>query len=215
MKRREKVKMKVLPFVLLACAFSQNSSAQVANGNFSSGGASWNWSDAVFPVNIFVSCNNAGYSAYSPLLNQDTPNIGFAPASGRVAMVTSFPPYGTGSWSMCRKIEQTVFVPQGGSLSFAYKIGQQEASGSRPLVSATLDVYVTDLSTNQTLRLFTASGTSVRGACGTWCPVYTAKTLSLSNYWGKTVKITFRGATGLSNNQTMSSPVYIDNVAVQ
>ncbi len=204
---------------VLACLSSPYAHAQVANGDFSGGGTNWNWSEAVFEQILFVSCDNANYSVYSPSLGQDTPSIGTSPASGRVAMATPFPPYATGTWIMCRKIDQTVIVPQGASLSFAYQIGVVENT-SRILNSATLRVYVTDLATNQTVSVFTTTGTSRKYPCvggigGAGCPKFTNKSVDLSPYWGKTIKLTFRGVSSLTNNSSMSSPIYIDNVVIQ
>ena len=205
---------------LLAAALPATAAAQVANGNFDRGSSDWIWRDATYSMEAGKSCSNAAYSEASGK-SRKTPSTGVAPASGRIGVVTPLKPYGVGTWGMCRTMEQTVYVPHGASLHFLLRIGDRLDGGfNAPMThGAGFAVLVTHGAT--TSVLLTRTGQS--RWCDGWqvpCPVFTNQSIDLAPYWGKTVRLTFRGAT--SGQNTLSSQVYgepshiyVDNIRIQ
>lgn len=194
--------------------------AQVANGTFDSGPAAWTWTNAVFAQSLTTNCGNANYSVFNAG-NGDTPYIGTGSASGYVAKVTDRLPYGIGLWTICRQIEQNVVVPTGTQLKFTARIGDSLSRSSVPryIVDATLSVIVVDGSNATTILSVTGRSRECEGFPDS-CPKFISQSIDMSAYWGKSIKLIFRGATAGQNTSTTQSygwpsTAYVDNIRLQ
>jgi hypothetical protein len=188
--------------------------AQVANGNFDSGFASWVVKDSSFAPALGQTCANTPYATTT----RNTNRRGTAPAAGRVAQATPFIVYAPGHWTLCRHLEQMVYVPRGTQLKFAAKIGDGIYGSAYQISPATLSLLVAD--GKKTTALFQQSGQNI--VCGNGqvpCPVYNAHAVDMSRYWGKTVRLVFRGVTSVWNGQlggiAEPSYAYIDNIRLE
>ncbi|KGQ20854.1 hypothetical protein LF41_61 [Lysobacter dokdonensis DS-58] len=188
--------------------------AQVANGTFASGFASWTVGDAVFAQGGGTDCSSAPYTATT----KNTSKKGTAPASGTVAQATPFISYAPGAWTLCRQLEQMVYVPVGKQLKFSAKLGEGIYASQYQIEPVGLSVHVID--NGQATMLFSQAGHNI--VCGNGefpCPIYRAQTLDMSPYWGKTVRLVIRGNTGVRNGQTggISEPSYafVDDVRLE
>jgi hypothetical protein len=192
--------------------------AQVVNGHFDQGVANWTWSDSTYVLAAGTDCSNVPYVPATANSTKVT-NKGAAPAAGPVGYLIPPKPYAVGTWGMCRLMEQHVYVPHGAKLTFAARIGDRLSANPPFIQSAGFAVLVDDGTT--TTNLYAFSGAS--RVCDGWsvpCPVYTTRTVDLAPYWGKHVRLIFRGATSGQNTSTSQvfgepSPVYVDNIRIQ
>ncbi|MGO4551526.1 hypothetical protein AB4059_10525 [Lysobacter sp. 2RAF19] len=198
---------------LAAAAAPLTVAAQVSNGNFSSGFASWTVGDAVYAQGA-ATCSTAAYTETT----KNTGSKGTAPASGTVAQVTPFIIYAPGAWSLCRQVEQMVYVPMGKQLKFSAKLGNGIYGSQYQIESVSLAVHVVE--GTQDTMLFSQTGRNV--VCGYGeapCPIYRSHVVDMSPYWGKTVRLVFRGNTGVRNGQLggISEPSYafVDDVRLE
>lgn len=211
------IKRSAFFFALVAAPLT--SYAQVANGDFASGPASWGWNKAVFAGVLFgPNCSTTAYTAFSPSTSSDTPNSGASPASGRVAKLHDTMPYGYGSWYVCRKIEQTVLVPANTTLKFDVRIGA-ELTYTVPwsFADMTVSIVAFDPSTGSEITIYSETGKTSRCVVNSSCPVFKSRSVGVSQYAGKTIKLTVRGATSGANNSsgqmtTELTPAWIDNI---
>ncbi len=193
--------------------------AQVANGDFASGTASWSWSKSVFAGSIFgPTCSTTTYANFSPSTSADTPNSGSSPASGRVAKLNDYLPYGAGSWYVCRKIEQTVFVPLNKNLKFDIKLGA-ELTYTVPwsFGNMTVSIIAFDASTGSEITIYSETKKTSRCVVNSSCPVFLSRSVGVSQYGGKSIKLTVLGATSGSidsfGQMTVEpTPAWIDNI---
>lgn len=217
--------MKIRILALLGlCILSFASRAQVANGDFSSGASLWSWSKRVISADAepWTYCSSATYTTYSGTY-ADTPNIGTAPAAGRVANLTYGDQYGSDTWFQCKKIEQSVFVPTGKSLKLDVRLGDQVSDDpTRPYTfdDARLYVLVKDPAAGTTTSLFYLTGRSRSCSTPSQCPQFNSYTLDVSSYWNKTVTLIIRADTSNTNDafgrmQTVGSPIYVDNIRLE
>ncbi|NUS61409.1 MAG: hypothetical protein HOQ01_10720 [Lysobacter sp.] len=193
--------------------------AQVANGNFDRGPADWTWKDAIYPMAAGTNCSNVAYAPTNPK-SRMTPNAGAAPASGRIGVLTPAKPYAVGTFGMCRTIEQLVHVPKGTKLTFALKIGDAWHGGFNVPHAHDASFAVLVVEGGKTSTLYSVAGKS--RTCDQWlpCPAYVNRVVDLAPYWGKHVKLIFRGATSGQNTQSSQvfgepSPIYVDNIRIQ
>lgn len=201
------------------CIAPMASHAQVVNGDFSGGATSWHWSESVFTAAIFgPNCSTAAYASFSPSAASDTPNSGSAPASARVARLNDYMPYGSGSWYVCREIEQTVFIPPGKNLKFDIKIGA-ELTYTVPwsFGNMTVSVIAFDAGTGAEITIYSETRKTSRCVVNSTCPVFVSRSIGVSQYAGKSIKLTVRGATNGSNNSfgqmtIEPTPAWIDNI---
>jgi surface antigen len=193
--------------------------AQVANGNFDRGIADWTWRDSTYALAAGTNCSNVPYQP-ATAKSSKVPNAGWGIASGRVGYVIPPKPYAVGTWGMCRQMEQFVHVPHGASLTFALQIGDAVQGGfnAPQMHSAGLAVVIVDGTTSSVV--YSVSGQS--RACDQWlpCPTFINRTVDLAPYWGKTVRLVFRGSTTGQNTQTSQvygepSSIYVDNIRIQ
>lgn len=207
-------------FILLAVfATPLTSQAQVANGDFAGGTASWTWRAAVFnSVLSGPTCSTAAYTTFSASTANDTPWSGSAPASGRVALMNDYMPYGSGRWLVCRRIEQMVFVPAGKSLKFDVRIGA-ELNYTVPWTFGNMTVAIAafDPTTGSDITLYAETRKTSRCVVNSTCPVFVSRTIGVSQYAGRTIRLTVSGATSGANNtsglMTMEpTPAWIDNI---
>jgi hypothetical protein len=199
---------------LAIAAIPATACAQVANGSFDSGFASWVVKDSSFAPAPGQSCANAPYTTTT----KNTNRRGTAPAAGRVAEATPFIVYAPGQWTLCRQMEQIVYVPRGTQLKFAAKIGDGVYGSAYQISPATLSLLVVD--GKKTSTLFQQSGQNI--VCGNGqvpCPVYNAHAVDMSRFWGKTVRLVFRGVTSAWNGQlggiAEPSYAYIDSIRLE
>ena len=129
--------------------------AQVVNGDFTSGPASWTWSRSVFQQQLNVNCANTGYTVFSASSTIDTPWINST--RGRVGKITDKLPATLGKWTICRQIEQTVFVPFGAQMSLLVKIGEALSPTSIPryIADGSMSLSIVDGSTATTVLSLT------------------------------------------------------------
>lgn len=205
---------------LTAAVFPATALAQVANGNFDRGAADWTWRDSIHAMAAGTSCANVGYAAVTNANSTVRNAKWLAPASGRVGLLVPPKPYAVGTWGMCRQMEQTVYVPRGAKLTFALRIGNAlQTNFNMPHVfGAVFSVVIVDGAKSSTV--YSVSGQS--RACDQWlpCPAFTNRTVDLAPYWGKQVRLIFRGGSAGQNTQTSQvygepSPIYIDHVRIQ
>jgi hypothetical protein len=208
-------------WILLAFLFRVESvEAQIVNGDFSGTPIAWDWSRKISNKSFDNCDRNQDYSAIAPGRGQ-TPAMGYAPAHGRVALITPDSGYGNGSYLLCGRVEQMVRVPQGARLRFVARIGDELPYRATAFTAheGYLSIQVVDADTNQPIRLMNVRGSS-KGCPFTrpQCLEYIRYSVDISRYWGKTVKIVFQGTTrytrdswGLSGRP---SPIYLDNVAL-
>lgn len=163
-------------------------------------------------------CSTATYASFSPSTSSDTPNSGSSPASGRIARLNDSMPYGAGSWYVCRKIEQTVFVPPNKNLKFDIRIGA-ELTYTVPwsFNDMTVSIIAFDASTGSEITIYSETGKTSRCVVNSSCPVFVSRSVGVSQYGGKNIKLTVRGATSGANNQfgqmtIEPTPAWIDNL---
>lgn len=194
--------------------------AQVVNGDFGGTSVSWDWVHKTSNKSFDACDKDQDYKAIAPAAGQ-TPNMGYPPASGRVALITPDVGYGRGGYLLCGRIEQVVYIPQGSRLRFVARIGDElpQRATAFTVHEGYLAVRVIEPATNQVTRLL-----NVRGASKD-CPItrpqcmeFASYSVDVSQYWGKTVRIVIQGSTkytydswGLSGRP---SPIYVDNVAL-
>ena len=132
--------MKRIGFVLFLVLLSGSAAAQVVNGGFD-GSSGWAWKKAAFASDGYNHCGNTQYiNTSGSLWWRQSP-----PASGYVAGLTGSTTYGSGSWVMCRQIEQSVYVAPGSQLSFVAKIGDDLSAYDRYSYNTmTLSVVIVD-----------------------------------------------------------------------
>jgi hypothetical protein len=205
---------------LMLLLWAGSAEAQVANGDFSGTAIAWDWFQKTSKKSFDTCDKDPDYSVIAPARGQ-TPSMGYAPASGRVALITPDVGYGNGSYLLCGRIEQVVHVPNGSRLRFVARIGDElpQRATAFTVHDGYLSVRVVEAGTNQIIKLI-----NVRGASKD-CPItrpqcteFASYSVDVSKYWGKTVKIVFQGTTkytydswGLSGRP---SPIYLDNVVL-
>jgi hypothetical protein len=188
--------------------------AQVANGTFESGLGSWSLRDATFQHAVGRTCANA---AYAPSKRSSTTKA-LSPAAGRVARVTPDVLYTPGSWALCSELEQTIYVPMGKQLKFVARVGEGIHASRYQIESGALSVVV--VAGGKSTTLFSQNGHNIECLNGQWpCPAYRTHVLNMSPYWGKTVRLIFRGGSSVRNGRlggiSYPSHAYIDNVRIE
>lgn len=205
--------MKRILLVLFLTLFSGVSMAQVVNGGFD-GSSGWTWEKSEFSWDGYAHCGNAQYSSTAgKVWWRQSP-----PASGYVAGLTGSTPYASGSWIMCRQIAQSVYVAPGSQLSFVAKIGDDLSAYDNYSYNAmTLSVVIIDSVRANTI--VSLEGSSRRCGFTGGCSKFQSYVVDLSPYWGQTVKLIFRGATGGSNNNlgmvSQPSSAFVDNISIR
>ena len=197
-------------FLALLLSVTNHSRAQVANGDFSTGPDNWQWKKAQSSIIIFDDCINR-LSVFTPTM-QNTPAI--SSQSGRAAEVVSTIAIGTGTLDVCGEIEQQVFVTPGARLNFHSQTGTLTTAISSSTVTLTNEVA--DVSTGIIRHLFSTTGSSTTQP--SFAPQLIPRSVDISEFWGRTVKIKFRGVSRaiLSGRlSTSASPAFIDNVALE
>jgi len=189
--------------------------AQVADGNFENGFASWSLRDATFQHAAGRTCANA---AYDPSKRASSTKKASSPALGRVARVTPDIHYAPGTWALCSELEQTIYVPMGKQLKFVARIGEGIHDSHYLIEAGTLSVVA--IVGGKATTLFSQNGYNVECLNGLFpCPAYRTHVLNMSPYWGKTVKLVFRGGSTVRNGQlggiSYPSHAYIDNVRLE
>lgn len=162
--------------------------AQVVNGNFEAGPSGWEWKRGAteWPDQDCF----ASLATYNVSNSGDTPSIGTAPASGRVADLD----HGFANsvrWYVCKQIQQTVTIPANTQLSFDAKIGSVNYEFGQQFAPTKLDVEI--LENNVVLASMQLEGQTVDDPCPAGiCPQYATYTLDVAPYWNRPVTLRLR-----------------------
>lgn len=212
--------IKRLLVAALLCVAPLAVSAQVTNGDFSSGTASWNWKTYTMAYVPYDACSNY-LAAFTPSTSTDTPTSAFEPARGRYAKITSPGTLANGTFDICRSIDQTIYVPSGKNLSFEAKLGTALSSTySGGVWPVEMWVSAVNVSTGVETQLLYATGQSVKCPVTSYCPQWITYNASLSAFWGQNIILKFRTRTqhtrsGTGQTTTTSSDAWADNITLQ
>jgi hypothetical protein len=195
--------------------------AQVTNGDFSSGTASWNWKQDQMVQVPYDSCLNH-LATFTPNTSNDTPTDPFQPSRGRFAVTTAPGQLFNGTYDLCRSIDQTVFVPSATSLSFEAKLGTALSGTYNGGSAFTVEFFVSavNVSTGVETPLLYATGQSYKCPIQSTCPQWTPYNVSLSSFWGQNIVLKFRTRTqqtrsGTGQISAIESQAFLDNVVIQ
>lgn len=200
-------------FVCLWLLMPVQAFAQPTNGNFSSGPIGWNWKRGVSDTS-FPPCNAVQFSAD----NDNTPDIGTPPASGRVAQLSGPVEHRDGVWYKCEQIEQVVSIPVGSQIRFDAKIGVVLGTSSQPAREGSLILQIISNNQLHTLRILQGRSQNPDCSVNNVCPKFITYTEDVSQFGGQNVTLIFRLQTSIYNAgwaTQASSPAFIDNVSFQ
>lgn len=203
--------VKIILIFVLVTFFSIKADAQIVNGDFEAGTSSWSWAQS--PVNGGP-CSSV--QVFTPVLNGFVSDVPYKfNGYGRSAKIDGGQNTFASTAFFCRKISQIVFVPIGSKLKYdiwtnAGRATTFPSSYSGATVSVTLQDTASSLS-----KIYTGTP-SICSTCNT--PVDSGLDFG-SEFWGKTVKLTFTTSTeyrrGIPGGSYLyDASVYIDNIAL-
>lgn len=171
--------------------------ASVKNGEFNNGTASWSW----FRARTAQCTDLSG--------NSNAVDLGTV----RNGMARLAEGYGFGSSHICSQMDQGgVAVPNGTRLSFRARLGDDWNQQSSNQVALTVDVTDQQSGLQRTFGPYFGQS---RG--GMSAPEFQSYSLDVSDFWGRTVKVSFRASTSESYSHLgqplqVASPASIDDV---
>ena len=183
--------------------------AQVVNGDFANSTASWTW------LRSLATSGNCSPVVYTPN-GADAPNIGVAPASGRVAALYMLDAVGIGTQTSCKEIRQTLTVPAGSQLRFDAQLGIED--NSFPTIFAPVTLSVAFITGGQTHYLFSVQGqTTSTTSCQAFndCPRYAGYTVNMTQFAGRSGVLSFLATTQANAYPTRGSSAFVDNIAFE
>lgn len=195
-----KVKL-LLTFALLLSGFSAPVFGQLLNGDFSQGGANWDWFAAVSQVN----CANELASSSERV------------ASG-LALVHPDEGGGVGTWDTCGSIRQNVSIPPGTRLKFRTKLGQSVEYPFHTADSVRLSISVKN--DQGSSEVYSETGIDeVAGNCEFFdsCIDFRTRTADISEFWNQNVQLNIFAKSSYSRNAfggilDYASQAWIDDI---
>lgn len=168
--------------------------ADIINGNFSSGSASWTWTQATIQGDSAANCA-AALAPFTVRLRYDVPTDYYFAGNDPVARVTGDirQVSGVDIHTFCRQIEQPVYVPPGSVLKFDRSISAGTLFSGQHAETVHLEVFGRDQALSSERRVFAADGNDyVCGPLQSNCRVFVPSVADISTFWGKSVLLRVR-----------------------
>jgi hypothetical protein len=206
--------------VFLLALIPLRSSADIVNGDFSSGGLGWTWKQGVAVGDAPSQCYSS-MASFSPSLVSDVYQVYAAGGRGRSAKVSgkssTIPQRETIS-TYCRELGQQLYVPIGAVLKFQDKLGITDLPQGAPALPANFSVSVLDISSGTEFVLRSAVARNHYCGPSADCSKFSLETVDLSPVWGRSVILRFRADVfyrPVGDSFLRDPEVFVDNVRLE